>query len=335
MATQDHKFMTNEGWKDVRQFTAGTLLGVFPTPRKFDVDRNDTLILSTVGVSGVDDRLRELSVLPLRADSWQMHTLSRVVGYLRARGLRPKFDKESDKVMFENDVQRLGFVEYGHFDNGFQLLVQSLEADLLVRTPKWIASVGNSVKLEFLRGYLGGHGHIQFIDHLFGELGLKQEDIEVAYQSTEQMEWRKREEYERHVKAVSAWGWEKTYTWEEWNRLVQIKAMSLFVPLASTQHVRHCMISDITVQSDNHSFIGGDGFMVSNSAMGKQAVGVYMSNFNQRIDTMAHILNYPQKPLVRTKLSRYTCTDELPSGINAIVAIMTHTGLTMVGPQSQ
>ena len=40
--------------------------------------------------------------------------------------------------------------------------------------------------------------------------------------------------------------------------------------------------------------------------MGKQALGIYMSNFNKRIDTMGNILNYPQKPLVYTKLSKYT-----------------------------
>jgi DNA-directed RNA polymerase II subunit RPB2 len=62
------------------------------------------------------------------------------------------------------------------------------------------------------------------------------------------------------------------------------------------------------------------------SAMGKQAVGIYMSNYNKRIDTLGHILNYPQKPLVRTKLSKFTNSDNLPSGANAIVAIMTKTG---------
>ena len=61
-------------------------------------------------------------------------------------------------------------------------------------------------------------------------------------------------------------------------------------------------------------------------AMGKQALGVYMSNFNKRIDTMGNILNYPQKSLVYTKLSKYTMAHKLPSGVNAIVAIMTHTG---------
>lgn len=62
------------------------------------------------------------------------------------------------------------------------------------------------------------------------------------------------------------------------------------------------------------------------SAMGKQAVGIYMSNYNHRIDTLGHILNYAQRPLARTKLSKYTNADAMPSGVNAIIAIMTKTG---------
>ena len=62
------------------------------------------------------------------------------------------------------------------------------------------------------------------------------------------------------------------------------------------------------------------------SAMGKQALGVYMTNFNSRMDTISNILNYPQKALISTKLSKYTHAAELPSGINAVVAIMTYSG---------
>ena len=62
------------------------------------------------------------------------------------------------------------------------------------------------------------------------------------------------------------------------------------------------------------------------ASMGKQAIGIYASNFRHRLDTMAHVLNYPQKPIVQTIVSKIVRTDEMPSGINAIVAIACMTG---------
>ena len=62
------------------------------------------------------------------------------------------------------------------------------------------------------------------------------------------------------------------------------------------------------------------------SAMGKQAVGVHCTNYNERYDTFSHILASPQKPLIDTKMMKYLNADKLPTGINVIVAIMTYTG---------
>ena len=62
------------------------------------------------------------------------------------------------------------------------------------------------------------------------------------------------------------------------------------------------------------------------SAMGKQAVGIHCTSYNKRYDTFSHVLAYPQRPLVETKLMKYLNADKLPNGINVIVAIATYTG---------
>ena len=60
--------------------------------------------------------------------------------------------------------------------------------------------------------------------------------------------------------------------------------------------------------------------------MGKQAMGVYVTNFNNRMDKTSYVLNYPHRPLVDTRIMNLIKLNEIPSGIPVIVAIMTYTG---------
>jgi DNA-directed RNA polymerase II subunit RPB2 len=62
------------------------------------------------------------------------------------------------------------------------------------------------------------------------------------------------------------------------------------------------------------------------SSMGKQAMSMFAKSLHQRSDTSVHVLNYPQKPLSITKAAEIMGFSEMPSGINAIVAIACYTG---------
>ena len=49
-------------------------------------------------------------------------------------------------------------------------------------------------------------------------------------------------------------------------------------------------------------------------AMGKQAIGIYASNFNKRMDKTAYILNSPMKPLVETRVMNMLKMSSMSSG---------------------
>ena len=59
----------------------------------------------------------------------------------------------------------------------------------------------------------------------------------------------------------------------------------------------------------------------------KQALGLYAANYLCRLDTDVSILQYPQKPIVRSFV--YDTLDTYPAGQNLVVAIMTHEGYNM------
>ena len=101
---------------------------------------------------------------------------------------------------------------------------------------------------------------------------------------------------------------------------------ALFIPLLSKTKISNVLISDITTQSENHSFFIKGGFMTHNSAMGKQAIGVYVTNFDNRMDKTAYVLTYPMRPLVETRVMNIIKLNNIPSGQQVIVAIASHSG---------
>ena len=65
------------------------------------------------------------------------------------------------------------------------------------------------------------------------------------------------------------------------------------------------------------------------AAMAKQALGFYASNYMFRVDTRAHLLHYPQKPLVTTKIMDVIGYNKRPSGQNCVVAVLCFSGYNM------
>ena len=61
-------------------------------------------------------------------------------------------------------------------------------------------------------------------------------------------------------------------------------------------------------------------------AMGKQAMGMYVTNYDTRMDKTAYVLTYPARPLVDTRVMNMIQLNKIPSGMPVIVAIMTYSG---------
>ena len=58
----------------------------------------------------------------------------------------------------------------------------------------------------------------------------------------------------------------------------------------------------------------------------KQAVSVFNTNYQMRMDKMAVVLNNGQIPLIKSKYLKYINNEDMPYGVNTIVAIMSYTG---------
>jgi DNA-directed RNA polymerase II subunit RPB2 len=105
-------------------------------------------------------------------------------------------------------------------------------------------------------------------------------------------------------------------------------------PESLTKQHTHCEIHPSTILSilshqipfANHNQAPR---LVFSGAQGKQAIGMYATNFANRIDTMSYVLHYPQKALVNTRFKEYLNNNHMPNGENLIVAIATYTGHNM------
>ena len=104
-----------------------------------------------------------------------------------------------------------------------------------------------------------------------------------------------------------------------------------FFPKDVTSEHTHCEIKNALMNGINAASIP---FSNKNpaprncfqSAMMKQAQGIYALNYQHRYDTTNNVLYYQHKPLCETFLSRQLNVHASPHGLNAIVAIMPFEG---------
>jgi DNA-directed RNA polymerase II subunit RPB2 len=123
-------------------------------------------------------------------------------------------------------------------------------------------------------------------------------------------------------------------SYEQNNAMIAMKTADLINNNNSNNniyHYSHCEIHPSTIFGILASCIP---FPDSNqsprntyqSAMGKQAIGMYVTNYDNRMDKTAYVLTYPMRPLVETRIMNIIKLNNIPSGQQVIVAIASHTG---------
>ena len=337
-ATYDHKFMTNQGWTEVKNINNNIKIGIIIGPDY--VDNTNGMIKEMT--SNLDKNLKfyleNINLYPLNNNHYYAPIIARMAGYCLNNNIL--FKNDIDKNDFDKDAITIGFKK-GMIDICLKMLLDNINKNY----KNWLFNSSSLVKREFIAGYYGNLNNNQItevneviknilnefdinynwelndVNKFYNKIGIrynykKLNEIALAYEYSQY-----RLETYRYDGIIS------DYSLSQFKEIVEIKGNLMFIPFLFKIVNNNNNIADITIEnSEFHSFIGGNGFAVSNCAMGKQALGVYASNFNHRTDTMGNVINYPQKPMVATKLSKYTYNNELPSGVNAIVAIMTHTG---------
>jgi DNA-directed RNA polymerase II subunit RPB2 len=102
-------------------------------------------------------------------------------------------------------------------------------------------------------------------------------------------------------------------------------------PSEITEHHTHCEIHPQMILGHMASIIPLSNHNQSprnayQSAMAKQAMSLYASNYHQRIDKNGYILCSPMRPIVENEIMSILNMEEMPSGSNAIVAIACYSG---------
>ncbi len=101
-----------------------------------------------------------------------------------------------------------------------------------------------------------------------------------------------------------------------------------------TKDHTHIEISPITILGVCTSMVpysnfGSSSRLIRGSKIQKQSLGLYASNYLNRMDTDANLLHYPQRPIVKTFMHDIFNYDKTPSGQNFTIAVMSYEGYNM------
>jgi DNA-directed RNA polymerase II subunit RPB2 len=112
---------------------------------------------------------------------------------------------------------------------------------------------------------------------------------------------------------------------ENWSYITTLKL------LPSRKDANYCEIDPYLIMGDIAATIPLPDYNQAprnayQTNMGKQAMGIFATNYNQRFDTSVNVLCYPQKQLMPTEYSEISGHSNMASGFNAIVAIMPYLG---------
>lgn len=296
IATYDHKFMTNKGWLRVYEFDKDTMMAINIYPENISIEKN-----------AINARLCGY----LNFDSYEILWNTKIPnmnGFDIVNDIdsisfeRELLDRVPDYILNGNDIIKREFLSAFHSNKLYlsnKLIYISDNKLLITDLIKLLTSL--NIKIEIIRDY--GY-EIKDIYEYYNLIGFRYNYMFMMYYAIL---------YEKYMST------------KEGNVIYNHEYNTLYVSINSIDFINDRLVCDITTESENHSFIA-DHFMSSNSAQCKQAMGIYALNFNERYDTFGHILNYPQKPLIKTKMSSILNNDVMPNGINAIVAIATYTG---------
>lgn len=324
IVTYDHLFMTDIGWvpaHDLKNKNANVGIYIHPNS-KGDIKRNL--------VEYDQNELKAMNKLGVDHD--QLCLLAKIIGYNYGNSNKFEPTNELYKLDFskiENVFQTFGNNTHDwilqsnkyakEFISGFHSAAMMNNGTVIVTDydSKFIQRITNIMRIDINIDIEYNNDSYKVID-----VQKYMEEIGIAYNYELNCALANKTEY----KSYCLQSLTNCMSYNDWCENHKSKYNTIFEKVSSIEEHENVMIADITTESENHSFIGGNGFMVHNSAMGKQAIGLYSMNYNKRFDSIGHILNYPQKPIVYTKTAQFINMDEIPCGTNVIVAIATYTG---------